>query len=62
MAVVNFKSAMPNVGGSSATPASSGSGSKTMRNILILLAVAGIGYYAYNQWQKRKKTAENDDN
>ena len=50
MAVVNFKSAMPSVGGSSATATPSGSGSKTFRNVFIGLVVVALGYYAYTRW------------
>lgn len=66
MAVVNFKSAMPSVGGSSATAtpsgSGSGSGSKTLRNVFIGLVVLGLGYYAYTRWEKSKQAANEDDN
>lgn len=62
MAVVNFKSAMPSVGGSSATATPSGSGSKTLRNVFIGLVVLGLGYYAYTRWEKSKQAANEDDN
>ena len=62
MAVVNFKSAMPSVGGSSAAATPSGSGSKTLRNVFIGLVVLGLGYYAYTRWEKSKQAANEDDN
>jgi hypothetical protein len=62
MAVVNFKTAMPSVGGSSAPAPASGSGSNTFRNVLIGLAVIGLGYWAYTHFSKSKQAADEDDN
>ena len=58
MAVVNFKSAMPSMGGASAT--SKGSGSSMTKYLILGLILAGAGYVAYNYFMKPKATIEDD--
>jgi hypothetical protein len=62
MAVVNFKSAMPSMGGAAASSSSASKGGSSMtKYVVIALLLAGAGYLAYNHFFKPKATNEDDN-